>query len=235
MHGEGRLVESVCISPTAPEVKHCLSRSVSHSRGPLQLSSFSRKSLISASSHPLPSYPIPWQGLQCTTLSPLLAICGHKTRKAEGRRLKNVNVVTGRSRENLGGTKCTTQQQQTDINVTVQEPLDKNNCTGRTFSFPFFLISASLGAIPHKEKVFPLRFLKSCSPSWTGLHLPLTVNYISFKCILAKALMQPTYREKQEDLDTSSGQFPGLSQNLALSTVLIPSLDTVLGMTFLIL
>lgn len=56
-HGEEGQ-QSVCINPTAPEVKHCLSRSAPHSRGLLELSSLSQKSLTSASSHPLPTHPL---------------------------------------------------------------------------------------------------------------------------------------------------------------------------------
>lgn len=83
-HGEEGQ-QSVCINPTAPEVKHCLSRSAPHSRGLLELSSLSQKSLTSASSHPLPTHPLHH------TLSPLPTIYGCTTGKAEGRRLKKEN------------------------------------------------------------------------------------------------------------------------------------------------
>lgn len=69
---KGRPAGSVCVSLTVPEVKRCLSRFVSHSRGLPQLSpTKGHLPSLSEVTHlckQLPS-PIPWQGLWYTILS----------------------------------------------------------------------------------------------------------------------------------------------------------------------
>lgn len=116
------------------------------------LSLRSHKSLQAATlSHPIPCHPLAGTAVHLSLSSAHhLWLHNREGRREEAEKGK---CCHRRSRENLGGTKCTIHQYQTDINVPVQEPLDKNNCTGRTFSFPFFFIPATvLEQYPTKKR-----------------------------------------------------------------------------------